>query len=68
MQCCIQYSQLTLGTTSFNFSNAIYLYTKHPQPFDGFKHRSGQTKDYKISICCFLTKHTALRRKGLESG
>ena len=24
----------------------------------------GQTKDYKNGICCFSTKHTALRRKG----
>jgi hypothetical protein len=23
----------------------------------GFKSRSGQTKDYKIGICCFSTKH-----------
>jgi len=29
----------------------------------GFEHRSGQTKDYKIGICCFSTKHAALRRK-----
>ena len=29
----------------------------------GFQHRSGQTSDYKIAICCFLAKHTALRRK-----
>ena len=25
--------------------------------------RSGQTKDYKIVICCFFTKHAAVRRK-----
>jgi len=25
--------------------------------------RSGQTKDYKIGICCFFAKHAALRRK-----
>ena len=25
----------------------------------GFKHRSGQTKDYKISICYFSAKHAA---------
>ena len=24
---------------------------------------SGQTKDYKISICCLSAKHAALRRK-----
>jgi hypothetical protein len=29
----------------------------------GFKPISGQTKDYKIGICCFSTKHASLRRK-----
>ena len=28
----------------------------------GFEPRSGQTKDYKIGICCFSAKHAALRR------
>jgi hypothetical protein len=28
-----------------------------------FDPRSSQTKDYKIGICCFSTKHVALRRK-----
>jgi hypothetical protein len=32
----------------------------------GFEPRSGQTKDYKIGICCFSTKHTALRRKNKD--
>jgi hypothetical protein len=32
----------------------------------GFKPRSGKTKDYKIGICCFSTKHTALRRKSKD--
>ena len=32
----------------------------------GFKPRSGQTKDYKISIYCFSAKHTALRRKNKD--
>ena len=27
----------------------------------GFEHRLGQTKDYEIGICCFSTKHAALR-------
>ena len=27
---------------------------------------SSQTKDYKISICCFSTKHAALRRKSKD--
>ena len=29
----------------------------------GFEPRSGQTKDYKIGICCFSAKHAALREK-----
>ena len=36
----------------------------------GFEHRSGQTKDYKIGICCFSTKHikeTEQRVVGSES-
>ena len=28
-----------------------------------FERRSGQPKDYEIGICCFSTKHAALRRK-----
>ena len=28
----------------------------------GFESQSGQTKDYKIGICCFSAKHVALRR------
>ena len=27
----------------------------------GFESRLGQTKDYKIDICCFSAKHEALR-------
>jgi hypothetical protein len=32
----------------------------------GLEHRSGITKDYKISICCFSAKHAALRIKGKD--
>jgi hypothetical protein len=32
----------------------------------GFKARLGQTKDYKISINFFSTKHAALRSKSKE--
>jgi hypothetical protein len=32
----------------------------------GFEPRSGQTKDYKIGICCFSGKHTVLRRKSKD--
>jgi hypothetical protein len=33
---------------------------------DGFDPRSGQTKDYKIGMCCFSAKHAALRRKSKD--
>jgi hypothetical protein len=29
----------------------------------GFESLLGQTKDYKICICCFAAKHAVLRRK-----
>ena len=32
----------------------------------GFEPRSGQTKDFKIDICCFSAKHAALRRKNKD--
>ena len=32
----------------------------------GFEPQSGQTKDYAIGICCFSSKHAALRRKSKD--
>jgi hypothetical protein len=32
----------------------------------GLEPRSGQTKYYKIGICCFPAKHTALRRNSKD--
>jgi hypothetical protein len=32
----------------------------------GFEHRSDQTKEYKIDICCFPAKHAALRSKSKD--
>jgi hypothetical protein len=32
----------------------------------GFEPQSGQTKDYKIGICCFSTKHAALKSKSRD--
>jgi hypothetical protein len=32
----------------------------------GFEPWLGQTKDYKIGICCFSAKHAALRRKSQD--
>ena len=34
----------------------------------GFDPRSGQTKDYKISICCFSAKHAAVRNTDWLAG
>jgi len=34
--------------------------------YSGFKPGSGQTKDDKIGICCFSTKHAAIRRKSKD--
>jgi hypothetical protein len=34
----------------------------------GFESQSGQTKGYRIGICCFSAKHTALRRKSKRLG
>ena len=33
----------------------------------GFEPWSGQTKDYEIGMCCFSTKHAALRSKSTVS-
>jgi hypothetical protein len=32
----------------------------------GFDPRSSQTEDYNIGICCFSTKHAALRSKSKD--
>jgi len=32
----------------------------------GGEPRSGQTKDYKIGICCFSANHAALRSKSKD--
>jgi hypothetical protein len=32
----------------------------------GFEPQSGQTKDFKVGICCFSAKNAALRRKSKD--
>ena len=32
----------------------------------GYEPRSGQTKEYKIGICCFSAKNAALKRKSKD--
>ena len=47
-----------------HFIHSEHLYVLASSAVDrGFELRSGQTKDYKIGICCFSAKHAALKRK-----
>ena len=32
----------------------------------GFESLSGQTKDYKVGVCCFSAKYSALMRKSKD--
>ena len=32
----------------------------------GFEYQSGQTKDYKIGMCCFSANHATLRSKNKD--
>jgi hypothetical protein len=44
-------------------SGIIVIYLTFSAVDRGFEPPSGQTKDYKIGICCISVKYTALRRK-----
>jgi hypothetical protein len=50
----------------FNANSAIFSYIMASVVDRGFEPRSGQTKDYKIGICCFSANHAALRRKSKD--
>ena len=54
---CIYHNRIGGVMVSVIDSSAVYR---------GFEPRSGQTKDYKIGICCFSTKHAALRSKSKD--
>jgi hypothetical protein len=61
------YVYVILGTYGTNCSGGVMVNVLALCVVDhGFKPRSGQTKDYKIGICCFSTKHAALRRKSKD--
>ena len=34
--------------------------------YRGFEAQSGQTKEYRIGICCFSVKHAVLRKKSKD--
>jgi hypothetical protein len=52
------YAYFTIGLDPKRLKDIILEY--------GFEPRSGQTKNYKIGICCFFANHAALRRKNKD--
>ena len=51
----------------YNFIGGIMVSVLASSAVDcGFEPGSGQTKDYKIGICCFFAKHAALWRKSKD--
>ena len=54
-------------SNSRNCIGSVMVSVLAPSAVDrGFEPRSGQTKDYKIGIYCFSTKHIALRRSSKD--
>jgi hypothetical protein len=52
---------------SFNRIGGVMVSVLASSALDrGFEPLSGQTKDYKIIICCFSAKHASSRRKSNE--
>jgi hypothetical protein len=53
-----------ISSTSENLISDVMVSKLAPSVVDlGFETRSSRTKDYKICICCFSTKHAELRSK-----
>ena len=50
-----------------HFIHSEHLYVLASSAVDrGFELRSGQTKDYRIGICCFSAKQAVLRKTGKD--
>ena len=65
--CCIIIIFLKFFKIFFNCIGGLMVRVLSSSVVDrGFEPRSGQTKDYKIDICCFSAKHTALRSKSKD--
>ena len=61
---CIQSIQLVTPIKTFNRIGGVMVSVLASSAVDrGFAPRSGQTKDYKIGICCLSAKHASLSRK-----
>jgi hypothetical protein len=60
----VQYSYICRKLVFSNHIGGVLVRVLYSSGTDrGFEPRSGQTKSYKIGICCFSAKHAALRRK-----
>jgi hypothetical protein len=57
---------MSFSVTTNTASVAYWLVLSLSAVNRGFEPRSGHTKDYKMAICCFSAKHTALRRKSTD--
>ena len=61
------YIEFTLNLRCSNRIGGVMISVLASSVVDrGFKPQSGQNKDYKIDICCFSAKHTALRSKSKD--
>ena len=61
------FNMLFISNFLFNRIDGIMVNMLASSAVDhGFKPQSGQTKNYKIGICCFSAKHAALRRKSTD--
>ena len=60
-------SVLAPSVVDRGFIGGVMVSVVAPSAVDrGFDPRSGQTKDYKIGICCFSAKHASLSRKSKD--
>ena len=64
---CSSFKFITYYITLVNRIDGVMVSVLASSVVDhGFEPQSGQTKDYKIGICCFCAKHAALRRKSKD--
>ena len=63
--CLIWFERLNI-TCTYHISGVMVNMLPSSAVDRGFECRSGQTKDYEISICCFSAKQAELRRKSKD--
>ena len=64
---CLVCTMFSMFSLSLNRTVGVMVSVLASSVVDrGFEPWSGQTKDYKIGICCFSAKHAALRRKNKD--